>query len=80
MKNKSIHQEDTVILQICAPNIRAQYMKQTWTELKGEIESTRGDGGAWWAAVYGIAQSRTRLKRLGSSNSKEKPKIIWIHW
>ena len=20
------------------------------------------DGGAWWAAVYGIAQSRTRLK------------------
>ena len=23
--------------------------------------------GAWWAAVYGVAQSRTRLKRLGSS-------------
>ena len=22
------------------------------------------DGGAWWAAVYGVAQSRTRLKRL----------------
>ena len=22
------------------------------------------DGGAWWAAVYGITQSRTRLKRL----------------
>ena len=27
------------------------------------------DGGAWWAAVYGIAQSRTRLKRLSSSSS-----------
>ena len=27
------------------------------------------DGGAWWAAVYGVAQSRTRLKRLSSSNS-----------
>ena len=25
------------------------------------------DGGAWWAAVCGVAQSRTRLKRLGSS-------------
>ena len=25
--------------------------------------------GAWWAAVYGVAQSQTRLKRLGSSNS-----------
>ena len=23
-------------------------------------------GGAWWAAVYGVAQSRTRLKRLSS--------------
>ena len=26
-----------------------------------------GDGGAWWAAVCGVAQSRTRLKRLSSS-------------
>ena len=25
------------------------------------------DGGAWWAAVYGVAQSRTRLKQLSSS-------------
>ena len=28
------------------------------------------DGEAWWAAVYGVTQSRTRLKRL-SSSSKE---------
>ena len=27
------------------------------------------DGGAWWAAVYGIAQSRKRLEQLGSSSS-----------
>ena len=27
------------------------------------------DGGAWWAAVYGVAQSRTRLKRLSSSRT-----------
>ena len=27
------------------------------------------DGEAWWAAVYGIAQSQTRLKRLSSSSS-----------
>ena len=25
------------------------------------LENPRG-GGAWWAAVYGVAQSRTRLK------------------
>ena len=29
------------------------------------LENPR-DGGAWWAAVYGVAQSRTRLKRLSS--------------
>ena len=29
------------------------------------LENPR-DGGAWWAAVSGVAQSRTRLKRLGS--------------
>ena len=28
-----------------------------------------GVGGASWAAVYGVAQSRTRLKRLSSSSS-----------
>ena len=27
-----------------------------------------GDGGAWWAAVYGVAQSRIRLKWLSSSS------------
>ena len=27
-----------------------------------------GVGGAWWAAIYGVAQSRTRLKRLSSSS------------
>ena len=28
------------------------------------------DGGAWWAAVYGVAQSWTQLKRLSSSSSQ----------
>ena len=32
------------------------------------LENPR-DGGAWWATVYGVAQSRTRLKRLSSSNT-----------
>ena len=33
------------------------------------LENPR-DGGVWWAAVYGVAQSRTRLKKLsGSSGS-----------
>ena len=32
------------------------------------LENPR-DGGAWWAAVCGVAQSRTRLKQLSSSSS-----------
>ena len=32
------------------------------------LENPR-DGGVWWAAVYGVAQSRTRLKWLSSSSS-----------
>ena len=35
------------------------------------LENLR-DGGAWWAAVYGVAQSRTRLKRLSSSSIIER--------
>ena len=31
------------------------------------LENPR-DGRAWWAAVYGVAQSRTRLKQLSSSS------------
>ena len=31
------------------------------------LENPR-DGGAWWAAVYGVARSRIRLKRLSSSS------------
>ena len=30
------------------------------------------DRGTWWAAIYGVAQSRTRLKRLSSSSSSNQ--------
>ena len=35
------------------------------------------DGGAWWAAVSGVAQSQTRLKWLSSSS--RTPKTIGIY-
>ena len=31
------------------------------------LENPR-NGGAWWAAVYGVAQNQTRLKQLSSSS------------
>ena len=36
------------------------------------LENPR-DRGAWWAAVYGITQSRTQLKQLSSSSSNMFP-------
>ena len=35
------------------------------------LENPR-DGGAWWSAVYGVAQSWTRLKQLSSNSSSNK--------
>ena len=43
------------------------------------LENPR-DGGAWWAAVYGVAQSRTRLKRLSSSSSSKSLYDANIPW
>ena len=35
------------------------------------------DGGAWWAAVYGVAQSQTQLKQLSSSSSSVTFLVIY---
>ena len=35
------------------------------------------DGGAWWAAVYGVARSPTRLKRLSSSSSSSFSSVLF---
>ena len=37
----------------------------TPVSLPGEFQS----GGAWWAAIYGVAQSQTQLKQHSSSSS-----------
>ena len=44
------------------------------------LENPR-DGGAWWAAVYGVTQSRTRLRWLSSSSSSSSSSSnINISW
>ena len=39
------------------------------------LENPR-DGGAWWAPVSGVAQSRTRLKHLSSSRSPARQETL----
>ena len=41
------------------------------------LENPR-DGGAWWASVYGVAQSWTRLKRLSSSSSGRTSQVVLV--
>ena len=36
------------------------------------------DGGAWWAAIYGVPQSRTWLKWLSSSSSSSRESGTWL--
>ena len=46
------------------------------------LENPR-DGGAWWAAIYGVTQSWTQLKWLSSSSSiiiYFFPAILWYNW
>ena len=40
--------------------------KEIYQNYHLNIPNNLWDGGAWWAAVYGVAQSRTRLKQLSS--------------
>ena len=42
------------------------------------LENPR-DGEAWWAAVYGVAQSQTQLKQLSSSSSS-RPFLNLLYW
>ena len=35
------------------------------------------DRGAWWAAIYGVAQSPTRLKWLSSSRDEQQQQQRW---
>ena len=53
------------------------HWRRKWQPTPVFLPGESRDGGAWWAAVYGAAQSRTWLKRLSSSSSSNF--IFHIH-
>ena len=58
------------LLPICViTNISAYTGEGNGNPLQHSCLENPRDRGAWWAAVYGFAQSRTQLKRLSSSRS-----------
>ena len=53
--------------------------EKTWRKVLMNMPGESQGREAWLAAVYGVTQSRTRLKRRSSSSSKWK-KPIWEGW
>ena len=51
--------------------LRRRQWQPTPVFLPGESQGR----GAWWAAVYGVTESQTRLKQLSSSSSR---KYLWV--
>jgi len=44
------------------------HWRRKWQPTPVFLPGESQDRGAWWAAVYGVAQSWTQLKRLSSSS------------
>ena len=45
------------------------HLRRKWQPLQCSCLQNPRDGRAWWTAIYGVTQSRTRLKRLICSSS-----------
>ena len=45
------------------------HWRRKWQPTPVFLPGESRDGGAWWAAIYGVAQSRTQLKRRSNSSS-----------
>ena len=54
------------------------HRRRKWQPTPVFLPGNPRDGGAWWAAVYGVAQSQTQMKRLSSSSSSSsKHNLLW---
>ena len=62
------------------------HWRRKWQPTPAFLLENPRDRGAWWAAVYGVAQSWTRLKRLSGSSSRlviaflPRSKHLLISW
>ena len=52
------------------------HWRRKWNPLQQSCLENPRDRGAWWAAIYGVAQSQTRLMRLSSSSSSSSAQSL----
>ena len=46
------------------------HWRRKWNPLQCSCLENPRDGGAWWVAIYGVAQSQTRMTCLNSSSNR----------
>ena len=56
------------------------HRRRKWKPLQCSFLENPRDGGAWWAAIYGVAQIWTWLKWLSSSSSMIPLSFILLIW
>ena len=54
------------------------YWRRKWQPLQCSCLENPRDGGAWWAAIYGVTKSQTWMKRLSSSSSSTQ--VFFVTW
>ena len=57
---------------------RFMHWRRKWHPLQCSCLENPKDGGAWWAAVCGVTQSRTRLKRLSTEHREEESGFFYL--
>ena len=68
-------QEDVTVRGWVLISGRVRLRRRQWHPTPVLLPGKSMDGGAWWAAVHGVAKSQTRLKKL-SSSSKVRLKAL----
>ena len=56
------------------------HWRRKWQPTPVFLPENPRDGGAWWAAIYGVAQSWTQLKRLSSSSIQLNGNLLQNFW
>ena len=54
------------------------HWRRKWQPTPVFLPGESQERGAWWAAIYGVAQSQTRLKRLSSSSSSQLTIVVTV--
>ena len=80
---KKLHKWPPVLYLDCGSSYKTAYacqQRRTWQPTPYSCLENPADRGAWWAAVHGVAQSQTQLKRLSMHACMLVKLFSWNGW